>query len=221
MIGQGQDACVRLDHVSYAVSNSEMADTVQRLGAELRAPFFDGGRHPRFGTRNFILPLAGGRYLEVVSALDHPAAESAAFGRAVKARAELGGGWLGWVVAVDDITEVENRLGRNAVDGHRVRPDGFDLTWKQIGINELNEDPSVPYFVQWTVPADQHPSAAASGAVGIVGCEIAGDVDRIRDALGGPIDSPVDSADIDWVDAEEPGLQAVLFRTSQGVVRID
>lgn len=212
---------MRLDHVSYAVSNSEIADTVQRLGAELGAAFVDGGRHPRFGTRNFILPLAGGRYLEVVSALDHPAAESAPFGRAVKARADLGGGWLGWVVSVDDIAEVETRFGRTAVDGHRVRPDGFDLTWKQIGVNDLLHDPSVPYFVQWTVPDEQHPSCGASGAVGIVGCELAGDRERIRDAIGGPIESPVDTADIQWVDAEDPGLAAVLFRTPSGTVRID
>ena len=43
-----------------------------------------------------------------------------------------------------------------SVDGHRVRPDGFDLTWKQIGISELREDPSLP-----VLPAvDQRPGRA-------------------------------------------------------------
>ena len=80
---------MRLDHVSYAVSNNELADTVQRLGASLGAAFSDGGRHPRFGTRNFILPLQNGTYFEVVAALDHPAAEQAAFGKAVRAVVDL------------------------------------------------------------------------------------------------------------------------------------
>ena len=63
----------------------------------------DGGVHPRFGTRNMILPLTDGTYLEVVEVLDHPASDKAPFGQAVRARSALGGGWLGWVVAVDDI----------------------------------------------------------------------------------------------------------------------
>ena len=50
---------MRLDHVSYAVSSNELVDTVQRLGQQLGGSFVDGGRHPRFGTRNFVLPLEG------------------------------------------------------------------------------------------------------------------------------------------------------------------
>ncbi len=69
-------------------------------------PFQDGGVHPRFGTRNRILPLRDDTYLEVVEVLDHPASDKAPFGQAVRARSLLGGGWLGWVVAVDDIAPV-------------------------------------------------------------------------------------------------------------------
>jgi hypothetical protein len=58
--------------------------------------------------------------------------------------------------------------------------------------------------------------------VSTVSCEIAGDPDRIRTWLGGPVDGPIDGSDIEWVDAEEPGLVAVHFRTASGdVVRID
>ena len=62
-----------------------------------------------------VLPLADHTYLEVVEVLDHPASDKAPFGQAVRARSALGGGWLGWVVAVDDIAVVERRLGREAV----------------------------------------------------------------------------------------------------------
>ena len=213
---------MRLDHVSYAVSSTELVDTVQRLGQQLGGSFVDGGRHPRFGTRNFVLPIEGGTYVEVVAALDHPASDKAPFGQAVKARAEAGGGWLGWVVAVDDIAIVEQRLGRAAVDGHRVRPDGFDLTWKQIGVTELLEDASLPFFLQWTSPPEQHPSLSGTAHVSAVACELAGDRDRVREWLGGPIDAPIDGSDIQWVEADEPGLVAVHFRTATGeTVRID
>ena len=65
---------MRLDHVSYACAPGELAEVVQRIGSELGAAFVDGGIHPSFGTRNFILPLANDVYVEVVAALDHPAA---------------------------------------------------------------------------------------------------------------------------------------------------
>ncbi|MET8755556.1 VOC family protein, partial [Streptomyces sp. NPDC004667] len=66
---------MRLDHVSYAVARDSFVSTVQWIGSALGAGFVDGGVHPRFGTRNFILPLSGGTYVEVVTTLDHPAAD--------------------------------------------------------------------------------------------------------------------------------------------------
>jgi hypothetical protein len=213
---------MRLDHVSYATSAGCLADVVQRIGAQVGAGFVDGGRHPRFGTRNFILPLAGGTYLEVVSPLDHPAVDRAPFGQAVKARAEEGGGWLGWVVGVDDITAVEARLGRDAVDGNRHRPDGYDLHWKQIGVNDLINDPQLPFFIQWEVPQAEHPSAAARGDVRIVGLQIAGEPDAVTRWLGQPPEQLLD-VDVDWLpmDEDQAGLMAVSLQTTNGVVTLD
>ena len=94
---------MRLDHLCYAAGPDGLAGTAQRIGGLLGRDFVDGGIHPRFGTRNMVLPLADHTYLEVVEVLDHPASDKAPFGQAVRARSALGGGWLGWVVAVDDI----------------------------------------------------------------------------------------------------------------------
>ncbi|MFM8841739.1 MAG: VOC family protein, partial [Actinomycetota bacterium] len=46
---------MQLDHVSYATSHDSVIDVVQRIGSQLGASFIDGGIHPQFGTRNFIL----------------------------------------------------------------------------------------------------------------------------------------------------------------------
>lgn len=212
---------MRLDHVSYATSPEHLADVVQRIGALLGAPLTDGGLHPRFGTRNFVLALAEGKYLEVVAALDHPAADQAPFGQAVRQRAELGGGWLGWVVAVDDLAPVEQRLGRAGVDGNRHRPDGFDLRWRQVGVKGLIADPQLPFFIQWLTDVEHHPSAGASGEIAIDRLDLCGDEDALELWLGGPTSSVVDGQRIEWVDDEEPGLVAVHFSTPHGVVRID
>jgi hypothetical protein len=194
---------------------------VQRLGAELGAPFRDGGRHPRFGTQNFVLPLGGRTYLEVVSPMDHPSTDAAPFGQAVRQRAELGGGWLGWVVSVADIAPIEHRLERAAVDGNRHRPDGFDLRWKQIGVKGLLADPQLPFFVQWLVDASQHPSYDGSSDLRIQRLEICGDPATISAWLGEPATHPLDDVEVDWVDADEPGLVAVHFATAHGVIRVD
>ena len=173
---------MRLDHLSYAAGPEGLGACAQRLGSALGAGFRDGGLHPRFGTRNFLLPLANGVYLEVVAALDHPAADKAPFGQAVKARSEAGGGWLAWVVAVDDLAPIEARLGRPAVSGHRRRPDGVDLTWRQIGVLDLLDDPALPFFIQWQSDPALHPSAhrPTAHAPGITRVEICGDARQGR-----------------------------------------
>ncbi len=209
---------MRLDHLSYAAGPEGLGACAQRLGAALGAGFHDGGLHPRFGTRNFVLPLAGGVYLEVVGTLDHPAADKAPFGQAVKARSESGGGWLAWVVAVDDIEAVEHRLGRAAVAGHRRRPDGVDLAWRQIGVLDLLDDPALPFFVQWEVDPTMHPAVNGAGPR-IEQVEICGDRQKVTEWLGEPV-AGVDFR-VDWVDAEDPGLTAVHFTTAHGTVRLD
>ncbi|MFI5831889.1 VOC family protein [Streptomyces sp. NPDC051578] len=211
---------MRLDHVSYAVARDSFVSTVQWIGSALGAGFVDGGVHPRFGTRNFILPLSGGTYVEVVTTLEHPAADRAPFGQAVARRAAEGGGWLGWVVSVDDIAPVEARLGRTSAEGHRVRPDGFDLRWKQIGLLELLEDPQLPYFLQWLVPSEERPSADPRTSTTIHGLSIAGDAASIAEFLGEPADHPLDQIDVTWVEDEEPGLVSVEFATAHGPVTI-
>jgi hypothetical protein len=213
---------MRLDHLSYAAGPEGLAACVQRLGSRLGAGFTDGGIHPSFGTRNFILPLAGGIYLEAVEALDHPAVDRAPFGRAVRARSDSGGGWLGWAIRVADIATLESRLGRPAADGHRRRPDGFDLRWKQIGINDVLADPQLPFFLQWNSNEADHPSAAGSG-IALRAVTIAGDQGRIDAYLGTSARQPLDGVEVEWsppID-DETGVLAATFSTPTGDVTLD
>jgi hypothetical protein len=217
---------IQLDHLSYAAGPEGLGACAQRIGARLGAPFTDGGLHPSFGTRNFILPLAAGCYLEVVEALDHPASDRAPFGRAVKARSQSGGGWLAWAVRVDDIGPIETRLARPAAAGHRRRPDGFDLTWRQIGINDVTEDPQVPFYVQWISDAAHHPSGDGS-PIRLRRVEIAGDEATVDEYLGTSARQPLEGVDVEWLSpfdgggGLETGLVAAAFDTPVGEVRID
>lgn len=211
---------MHLDHVSFAVGPDGLAGTTAELGRLLNAKFIDGGAHPRFGTRNMILPLTGGLYLEVVEALDHPAADKAPFGQAVRARSADGGGWLAWVVAVDDLAPIELRLGRESADGMRHRPDGQALTWKQIGVKGLQNDPQLPFFVSWTSDSALHPSTGGS-PITLTKIEIAGDQHRVETWLDGAVGSVLADVDVSWVAPNgTPGLVAASFDTPSGPVRL-
>lgn len=212
---------MRLDHLVFAAGPDGLAGTAARLSALLGEEFVDGGVHPRFGTRNRILPLTEGTYLELVEVLDHPASDKAPFGQAVRARSELGGGWMGWVVAVEDIAPLEQRLGREAVKGNRHRPDGTELLWKQLGVKGLQSDPQLPFFIQWETPSSLHPSNGATGNISLEALEIAGDPARVTEWLGAPVEQPLEDVKVDWVAPNgTPGIVAVSFQTPNGLVRL-
>ncbi|MBS41785.1 MAG: glycosyltransferase [Nocardioides sp.] len=212
---------MRLDHLSYAAGPDGLEATSARIGELLGRPFVDGGVHPRFGTRNMVFPMGDSTYLEVVEALDHPASDKAPFGQAVKARSALGGGWLGWVVAVSDIKPVEARLGREAVAGSRHRPDGVELQWKQIGVNGLLADPQLPFFVEWVSGAEHHPSAGGTDDYTLACLEIAGDPHRVSEWLGETVESPLEDVKVEWVAPHgTPGILAAQLQTPSGLVRI-
>ncbi|MCW2747018.1 MAG: glycosyltransferase [Nocardioidaceae bacterium] len=198
-----------------------MLSTTAKLSELLGADFLDGGIHPRFGTRNMIMPLKNGQYLEVVEVLDHPASEKAPFGQAVRARSDAGGGWLGWVVAVNDLAEVEKRIGRHAIEGNRRRPDGFNLQWHQIGLKGFASDPQLPWVISWDVPAAEHPSQGAVSDVELIALEIAGDPRRVSDWLGQPAIEALETLEVRWVAPNgTPGILAAEFTTPSGNVRI-
>ena len=214
---------MRLDHISYVTSHDQLADTVQRLGSRIGSTFVDGGIHPRFGTRNFTAPLAGGQYIEVVCPLDHPATEATPWGKAVSKKAQEGGGWLTWVFSTEDISPIESKFGRDAVDGHRTRPNGTDLKWKQIGVKEITDSRELPFFIQWLT--SDHPSQDGTAVSKIEKIVIA-DKDQLADSwFKSEILGALAEVSIDWVDPSandgDNGIVAVHLSTPNGSVVLD
>lgn len=212
---------MRLDHISFAVGPDGLAGTTAELSSRLGARFYNGGIHPRFGTRNMIMPLKNRTYLEVVEVLDHPASDKAPFGQAVRERSESGGGWLGWVVAVDNMEEVEHRIGRHAVPGNRRRPDGINMEWRQIGVRGLQADPQLPFVISWDTDPAEHPSQAGPAQISLAALEIAGDPGRVADWLGQEAIDVLGELKVDWVAPHGvPGIIAAVFSTPAGLIRI-
>ncbi len=212
---------MRIDHLMFAAGPDGLRSDAERLAAALGTNFKDGGFHPRFGTRNHLIPLLKDRYIEIVEVLDHPAAEKAAFGQAVRARSEMGGGWLGWVVSVTDIAPIETRLARQAVLGSRQFPDGRRLEWKQVGIRGLMADPQLPYFLQWLSDEALLPSALP-GEVRLTEIEISGSEKRLSQWLDVPVHDELDGVKLRLLSPNgAPGINRVTFESpSKGTVTI-
>lgn len=212
---------MKIANLSFAAGPDGLFPAVARLEAALGSSFKDGGFHPRFGTRNHILPLRHGKYIEVVEVLEHPAAEKAAFGQAVRARSEMGGGWLAWVIEVEDIGAIEKRLGRQSAPGTRQFPDGRRLDWRQIGIRGLLNDPQLPYFIQWNSDHDVRPNALPPEDIEILEIEISGSEARVDDWLGFEVGPVFDGVALKFTSPNgQPGVDAVTFRCPKGIVRI-
>ena len=218
-----QNSTMRLDHVSYVTSHDQLADTVQRLGSRLGSTFVDGGIHPRFGTRNFTCALKNGQYIEVVCPLDHPATEQTPWGKAVSNKAKEGGGWFTWVFSTEDIAPIAAKFGRDAIEGHRTRPNGTDLKWKQIGVKEIAETRQFPFFIQWLT--EDHPSKDGIPFGEIKSITIA-DKDQLSDSwFKTEIIDSLGSIEINWETLVENdfqiGIIEVVLETPNGIISLD
>jgi hypothetical protein len=214
---------MRLDHVSYVTSHDQLADTVQRLGARLGSTFVDGGIHPRFGTRNFTASLMNDQYIEVVCPLDHPATEQTPWGMAVSKKANEGGGWLTWVFSTEDIAPIAARFGRDAIEGHRTRPNGTDLKWKQIGVKEITDSREFPFFIQWLT--QEHPSQDGNAVSEIERIVISGGNELARSWFKDEILAALGKTRIDWVNPSDydqtTGIVELHLATPTGTIILD
>jgi hypothetical protein len=214
---------MRLDHISYVASHDQISDVVNRIGSQIGTAFVDGGIHPKFGTRNFTAPLLNNQYIEVVCPLDHPATDSTPFGRAVKKKAEEGGGWLTWVFSSNDLAKVEEKFGRQSVYGNRTRPDGSELKWKQIGVNEIIEAGALPFFIEWLT--DEHPSNDGNSVAKITKIVISDDNELSNSWFKHEIQLGLKGIEIEWVkpvanDGVE-GILSVQIITPTGVIEVN
>jgi hypothetical protein len=210
---------MRLDHISYAASHEQISDVVNRIGSQIGTAFIDGGVHPKFGTRNFTAPLLNGQYIEVVCPMDHPATDSTPFGRAVKRKVSEGGGWLSWVISLTKIELIEKELGRKAVDGSRKKPDGTELSWKQLGVLSTLEDASNPFYVEWI--SQNHPSQDGVPVATISQLNIVGKKPKILNSPEIELLKKNSGFNISWMEGEknyQTGIISVEFKIGSKIV---
>lgn len=133
-----------IDHVILPVH--DLALEAARLEARYGLASIEGGRHPRWGTANWIVPL-GDAYIELVAVADRETAGRSAFGRWIASA--LPGRPLGWAVRTDSIDAIGHRLGQPVAPGSRVDPHGTLITWRSVGLDIVVRESGLPFFIQW------------------------------------------------------------------------
>ena len=171
-----------IDHVIVPVRDLALA--VAGLEARYGLAAVEGGRHPAWGTANWIVPL-GDAYLELVAVADSETASGSAFGRWVASA--IPGRPLGWAVRTLSIDAVGRRLGQPVVPGSRVDPRGALITWRSVGLDIAVRESGLPFFIQWGVGVP-FPGAAAvrhrGGSIRLKHLSLAADQGRLADWLG-------------------------------------
>jgi hypothetical protein len=199
-----------IDHVLLAVRDLDAAAVWIRERHGLTA--LPGGRHPGVGTANMIVPL-GDDYLELIAIVDPAEAAASPLRGRLVAAPETGASLATWAVRVTDMDALKRRLNDAGVatdgplPGSRVRPDGVLLEWRTLRVGSGLE-PAVPFFIEWNVPAGEHPGAAgvehAAGTVLLRGVRLASpDPEALADRLRVVLDEGVDYQ-VEKGDQEEP-----------------
>lgn len=204
-----QRHAVELDHVLIAVTDLAAAARAIEEEHGLRAE--EGGRHPGWGTANWIVPL-GDAYLELVTSVDAAAAARSSFGRWVAASQGELLRPLGWAVRTDELDEVASRLGLTIEAGSRTSPDGELVRWRLAGVEEAGAEPALPFFIEWapgTRLPGRIPTIHATGEVAISEIRVSGDPHRIESWLG-THQVPID------VRPGPSAITAVLLRSASG-----
>ena len=189
-----------VDHVVIAVRT---LDDAPELFAQHGLVSYQGGVHRGWGTANVIAPL-GAAYLEGIGVVDREEAAHSVFGRWLASTLARRQRFMGWCVRTNDIEGVARRLGRQIDPGSRLRVDGQELRWRTVGSERALYDPSMPFFIQWDVPRELHPSHGGEGD--LVRVDVTGDEARIREWLGDVPENVV-------LTRGEPAVRRVVLRS--------
>jgi hypothetical protein len=157
-----------VDHLVYATPDLQTGvERVERLLGVLASP---GGQHPGRGTRNALLSLGPGAYLEIIGPDPDqpPPAQPRPFGIDDLKEPRL----VTWAAKGTDLEQLSSnaqsrgvRLG-DVTSGSRRRGDGVMLSWRYTDPRTVVADGVVPFFIDWG--KTPHPATTATEGASLV-----------------------------------------------------
>jgi len=158
---------VLIDHLVYATPDLDLGISKIEWLLGVRATL--GGQHPGAGTRNALVALGPGSYLEIVGpdpAQPEPE-QPRWFGidEIVKPRLVT---WAARVDAIEQLSSEVRRLGIGVGDivaGSRRRGDGVLLAWCYTNPRTIIGDGIIPFLIDWGMTPHPSESAAQGGSL--------------------------------------------------------
>jgi hypothetical protein len=160
---------VTVDHLVYATPALQVGvERVERLLGLRATP---GGQHPGRGTRNALLSLGPGTYLEIIGPdPDQPIpAQPRPFGIDDLREPRL----VTWAAKGKELEQLASEAGRRGVklgeviSGNRQRGDGVVLSWRYTDPRTVVADGIVPFFIDWGKAP--HPARTATEGASLIG----------------------------------------------------
>jgi hypothetical protein len=148
-----------VDHIMWGARDLDEGIAFIEAKTGVKAVF--GGVHPNRGTRNALVSLGKGQYLEILS-LD-PAQPGVKDERTSELAQLNAPRILTWAAGTRDIEALDTRLRAGGFEtsgvapGSRAKPDGTLLKWKTLAVGGHDHD-LVPFVIEWD-PSSTHPSA--------------------------------------------------------------
>jgi hypothetical protein len=160
---KGLDPPTVVDHVLLPVEDLEAG--AQKLYERFGLRSIAGGRHPKVGTANMIVPL-GSQYLELIAIVDPQEAEGSRLGRRLAHALKEGRTFVAWALRTQSLEGLGSKLSAGGwnlppiIEGSRQRPDGRVLSWRTQDLETGGEPSAIPFVIEWRVPDGLHPGEA-------------------------------------------------------------
>ena len=158
-----------VDHLVYATPDLQFGiETIEKMTG-VRA--VSGGQHPGRGTRNALISLGPGVYLEIIGRdPDQPTPpQPRPFGIDDLKEPRL----VTWVAKGENLESFAKeavhagvKLGE-VIDGSRQRVDGVVLSWRFTNPRTVAFDGLVPFFIDWG--KSPHPAGTATPGLSLIG----------------------------------------------------
>jgi hypothetical protein len=144
-------ASAQVDHLVYATPDLERG--IRELEDLIGVRAAPGGQHPGRGTRNALIALGAGSYLEILGPDPEQASPTTPrwFGIDDLAASRL----VTWAAKSDDVDRTHRDATVNGIQlgavrtGSRRRADGAVLSWRLTEPASDMSDGVVPFFIDW------------------------------------------------------------------------
>jgi hypothetical protein len=177
---------VRIDHAVFGVR--ELDDALRRFRTDYGLVELVQAEHPDLGTRNAVVPVGYGQFIELLAVADP--SSTTPLVRGLKFLLADGDRMVGLCLRPLDLDATATRLGLEVVGGERHEPGGVVRLRRTLP----ERRPDMPFFIEWEGPQAELDARYEIGGGEIAWAEFGGDGHELE-TWTGDRDVPIRAVD--------------------------